>query len=110
MRPNWQVRRRHGKTEVDAIAAARAVLSGETDATPKVLQRSAAKTRTQALNQLRALLVTAPDDLRARLRDQTGRELLNMVSRIEGGASRSPLSLTFIVQGRRVGRFRTLDP
>ncbi len=83
MRPNRQVRRRHGKTDiVDAIAAARAVLSGEANATPKthdgpvealrtlkVLQRSATKARTQALNQLRALLVTASDELRTRLRD-----------------------------------------
>ena len=90
MRPNRQVRRRHGKTDVvDAIAAARAVLSGEATATPKthdgpvealrtlkVLQRSATKARTQALNQLRALLVTAPDELRARLRDLTQRDLL----------------------------------
>ena len=89
MRPNRQVRRRHGKTDVvDAIAAARAVLSGEANATPKthdgpvealptlrVLQRSATKARTQALNQLRALLVTAPDDLRGRLRDLTRRGL-----------------------------------
>jgi len=90
MRPNRQVRRRHGKTDVvDAIAAARAVLSGEANATPKthdgpvealrtlkVLQRSATKARTQALNQLRALLVTAPDELRARLRDLPQRDLL----------------------------------
>ena len=90
MRPNRQVRRRHGKTDVvDAIAAARAVLSGEANAIPKthdgpvealrtlkVLQRSATEARTQALNQLRALLVTAPDELRARLRDLTQRELL----------------------------------
>jgi len=90
MRPNRQVRRRHGKTDVvDAVAAARAVLSGEARATPKghdgpvealrtlkVLQRSASKARTQALNQLRALLVTAPDELRARLRELAQRELL----------------------------------
>jgi transposase len=90
MRPNRQVRRRHGKTDVvDAIAAARAVLSGEANAVPKthdgpvealrtlkVVQRSATKARTQALNQLRALLVTAADDLRARLRDLSQRELL----------------------------------
>ena len=44
--------------------------------TLKVLQRSATKTRTQALNQLRALLVTASDELRARLRDLSQRELL----------------------------------
>ena len=75
---------------MDAIAAARAVLSGEAGATAKthdgplealrtlkVAQRSATKARTQALNQLRALLVTAPDDLRGRLRDLTRRELLS---------------------------------
>lgn len=44
--------------------------------TLKVVQRSATKARTQALNQLRALLVTAADDLRARLRDLSQRELL----------------------------------
>ena len=41
-----------------------------------MLQRSATKAKTQALNQLRALLVTASDELRARLRDLTQRELL----------------------------------
>ena len=90
MRPNRQVRRRYGKTEVvDAIAAARAVLSSEATATPKthdgavealralkVLQRSATNARTQAINQLRSLLVTAPDELRARLRDLPQRDLL----------------------------------
>lgn len=100
MRPNRQVRRRHGKTDVvDAIAAARAVLSGEADATPKthdgpvealrtlkVLQRSASKARTQALNQLRALLVTAPDELRGRLRDLTRRELIKTCAGFRIGA------------------------
>ncbi|MCW2615001.1 MAG: family transposase [Frankiales bacterium] len=69
-RLNRQVRRRHGKTDVvDAIAAARAVLSGEATATPKIhdgsvealrvlktLQGSANTSRTQALNQLRLAL------------------------------------------------------
>lgn len=81
-RPNRQVRRQHGKSDViDAIAAARAVLSGEATATPKthdgpiegirarkVVQRSANKSRTQAINQLRALSATAPPELRERLR------------------------------------------
>ena len=89
-RPNRQVRRRHGKSDVvDAIAAARAVLSGEATATPKthdgpvealralkVVQRSANKARTQALNQLRALIATAPAELRERLRQLTGKELV----------------------------------
>ena len=89
-RPNRQVRRRYGKSDVvDAIAAARAVLSGEATGTPKThdgpvealralkaVHRSANKARTQAINQLRAVLVTAPDDLRARLRDLPRGELL----------------------------------
>ena len=74
-RPNRQVRRRQGKTDVvDAIAAARAVLSGEASATPKahdgpaealrllkIVQRSATRSRTQAINQLRNIVATAPD-------------------------------------------------
>ena len=65
-RPNRQVRRRYGKTDVvDAIAAARAVLSGEATGAPKshdgpvealrtlqAVQRSGNKARTQALNQI----------------------------------------------------------
>jgi len=94
LRPNRQVRRRQGKTDVlDAIAAARAVMSGEATSTPKthdgavealrtlkVLQRSANKARTQAINQLRNLIVTAPDDLRARLRNLSIKELLEVCS------------------------------
>ncbi len=90
-RPNRQVRRRRGKTDVvDAIAAARAVLSGEATATPKthdgpveclrllkVVQRSANKSRTQALNQLRNLIATAPDELRAKLRTLKTDELVS---------------------------------
>jgi transposase len=81
-RPSRQVRRRHGKSDVvDAVAAARAVIAGDATAVPtshdgpvealrtlKVVQHSAAKARTAALNQLRNLLVTAPDDVRGRLR------------------------------------------
>jgi hypothetical protein len=81
-RPNRQVRRQHGKSDVvDAIAAARAVLSGQASATAKshdgpvealrllkIVQRSAAKSRTQAVNQLRTIVATAPDELRSKLR------------------------------------------
>jgi transposase len=89
-RPNRQVRRRHGKTDViDAIAAARAVLSGEASATPKghngpvealrllkIVQRSATKSRTQAVNQLRNIVATAPDELRSKLRGLKTPELI----------------------------------
>jgi transposase len=89
-RPNRQVRRRHGKTDVvDAIAAARAVLSGQASATPKahdgpvealrllkIVQRSATRSRTQAINQLRNIVATAPDDLRSKLRALKAAELI----------------------------------
>jgi len=89
-RPNRQVRRRHGKTDVvDAIAAARAVQAGDATAIPKshdgpvealralkMVQRSARKARTQALNQLHALVLTAPAELRGRLRGLNNRDLI----------------------------------
>jgi len=80
MRPNRQHRRRHGKSdEADAIGAARAVLAGEALGTPKsqtgqveairllrVARRSAMKARTQAGNQIHAVIDTAPEELRRR--------------------------------------------
>ncbi len=74
-------RRLRGKSDpTDAENAARAVLSGEATAIPKlqsgvveamraitVARRSAVKAKTQAINQLRALLVTAPDPIRSKL-------------------------------------------
>lgn len=78
MRPNRQHRRRHGKSdEADAIGAARAVLAGDAVGTPKsqtgqveairllrVARRSAMKARTQAANQIHAVIDTAPEQLR----------------------------------------------
>jgi transposase len=89
-RQNRQTRRRHGKTDVvDAIAAARAVINGDATGSPKthdgavdalralkIVHRSAIKSRTQALNQIRDLVTTAPDELRVELRDLKRRALL----------------------------------
>jgi transposase len=80
-RPDRAKRRLHGKSDpTDAEAAARAVLSGNATAIPKtqagaaeamravsVARRSAVKAKTQAINQLRALLVSAPQEIRERL-------------------------------------------
>lgn len=81
-RPDRSTRRRRGKTDpIDAEAAARSVLAGTTASVPKagdghvemirtlqLARRSAQKARRQAANQLHALVVTAPDDLRDQLR------------------------------------------
>lgn len=72
-RPNRQTRRRQGKSDpIDAEAAARAALAGTASGSPKardgaveairalrVARRSALKARTQAANQLDALVISA---------------------------------------------------
>lgn len=87
-RPNRQMRRRHGKSDtVDAIAAARAALNGDASGLPKdstgivesirvlrVAFTSARSARTQAGLQIRDLIVTAPEQLRARLGSLTTAE------------------------------------
>ncbi len=79
-RPNRQRRRRYGKTDTtDAISAAKAVLSGEATSPPRggtgpveslrllrIARRSAMKQRTAVGNQIHAVLVTAPDQIRTR--------------------------------------------
>jgi transposase len=80
-RPSRRGRRHLGKSDtIDAEAAARTVLSGEATATPKrrdgiveairvlqIARRSAIKARTQAGQQIRSLIVTAPTDLHSGL-------------------------------------------
>lgn len=82
-RPNRQARRRHGKSDpIDAVEAARAVLSGRASGVPKagdgnveairvvlVALRSGRETRIRCLAQLRHLVFRAPDDLREQFRD-----------------------------------------
>ena len=91
-RPNRQLRRRLGKTDtIDAQAAARAALSGQASAQPKsgdgpveglrmlrVARRSAVKARTQAINQLHALVVTAPDQVQHQLADLSAKALVKV--------------------------------
>ena len=82
-RPDRKTRRAKGKSDpIDAIAAARAVLSGQAAGAPKartgpveairalrVARRGAVKARTAALNQLHGLVVSAPEALHADLAD-----------------------------------------
>jgi transposase len=98
-RPKRRHLRRNGKSDpLDAEAAARAVLAGETAGTPKsadghvemiralrTARRSAVKARSQAANQLQALVVTAPDALRDRLRWLSTRRLVAVACRLRPG-------------------------
>ena len=79
-RADRQDRHRQGKSDpLDAVSAARAAQSGRASGAPKgrdgaveairalmVAKRSARHERTQAINQARALILTGPDELRAR--------------------------------------------
>jgi transposase len=100
-RPDRGARHRQGKSDpIDAEAAARAVLAGTATAHPKagegtvemirslqVARRSAQKARSQAANQIRALLVTAPTELREQLRSASLQELVRIASRWRTGST-----------------------
>jgi transposase len=122
-RPNRRARRHLGKSDsVDAEAAARALLSGLATAVPKprdgivesirVLQlarRSAVKARTQAGQQIRSLLITAPAELNRelaglRLNDQIARCL-----RLRPGTGRSSPASTRRALRSLATRWQTLD-
>ena len=88
-------RRLHGKDDsVDAVETARAALAAERLALPRsggqrealrlllIARRSAVDVRRQALVQLRAVIVTAPDDLRRELRSLPTGALLERCSHL----------------------------
>jgi transposase len=84
-RPDRRSRRVRGKSDpLDAESAARRALAGEDRVTPKdtttvveairvlrIARTGAVKSRTAAYNQLRDLIITAPDRLRETLRGKT---------------------------------------
>jgi transposase len=89
-RPDRKTRRAKGKSDpIDAIAAARAALSGQATGVPKtrtgpveairalrVARQGAVKARTAALNQLHGLLTCAPEPLRTQLSAHSGATLV----------------------------------
>jgi len=103
-RPDRSTRRRFGKDDIiDAEAAARSYLAGTASATPKttdaqvemirtlkVAKDSAADSRTRAINQIRALLVTAPALLRERLDRLTLPKLIQTCAAFRPGEMGTP--------------------
>ncbi len=95
-RPDRKARRAHGKSDpLDAYAAARAALSGTATGTPKtrngavesiralrMARSSAVKARTQATNQLKALLLSGPAELREQLRQLSTTALITTCARL----------------------------
>jgi transposase len=122
-RPNRQTRRRHGKSDpADAEAAARATLSGDAIGVPKsqdgavevirilrVERRSAIHARTQAANQVHAVVSTAPEALRAKLRDLPLASLISRASKLRGLVPTDPVSATKRVLRGLAERWEHLD-
>ncbi len=123
-RTSRQHRRRHGKHDAgDAEAAARQVLAGTASGEPKgadgaaeslrvlrLARRSAVKAKTQATNQLHALLSTAPDELREGLRGLTTRHIAGKASRFRCGAGPvDPTAATRFAMRSVARRYRALS-
>ncbi|MCA4135701.1 IS110 family transposase, partial [Arthrobacter sp. M4] len=123
MRPNRQARRLQGKSDpLDAYQAAEAVLSGQATATPKsrdgaveslrVLRAertTAMRARIAVMAQVKDILVTAPDPLRAKYRGMTSPALMKTLEKTRpAGAPSEPLSSTATVLKRLALRYRHL--
>ena len=100
-RPNRAERRRSGKSDpLDAVEAARAALGGRARSISKskdgaieairvlvVAKRSTRGARIKALTQMRHLVITAPDQLRCRLRGLSVIALVNEAARLRPSRS-----------------------
>ncbi|MET7989243.1 IS110 family transposase [Streptomyces sp. NPDC005281] len=123
-RPDRKTRRMRGKSDpIDAYAAATAVLSGRATGVPKsrdgvveavrvlrVARRSAVKARTQAMNQIRNVLVSAPAMLREQVSGLDRSALIRTLARLRPGNDLShPLAATRAGLRRLARRHQALD-
>jgi transposase len=121
-RPNRQTRRARGKSDpIDAETAARALLAGTLGTIPKTAdgqveslrllrtaRQGALKARTQAINQLHGLLITAPEPLRQQLRGLSMGALLTRACRWHGGDPTDPAVAAKLAIRSVARRYRTL--
>lgn len=123
-RPDRKTRRMRGKSDpVDAYAAATAVLAGRATGIPKsrdglaeavrvlrVARRSAVKARTQAINQIRGLLVSAPAELREQVAGLDRAALIKTLARLRpGGDLSAPTAATRAALRRLARRHQAMD-
>jgi transposase len=118
IRPRRREQYRSGKSDpIDAEAAARAVLAGTATGRPKTAdgkvemiralraaRRSAVKARAQAANQLKAMLISAPEELKSELRELSTAKLVRKVSRFRPGTNPSDVEAATKFALRSVAR------
>ena len=121
-RTDRKARRDQGKSDpLDAYAAARAAAGGRATGTPKtrtgdvesvralrVARGGAMKGRAVALTQLKALIVTAPAELRTQLGGLDGARLISTCSRLRSARQQAPVPSVHAKRTARPGRL--VDP
>ena len=122
-RTDRQARRLKGKSDpLDAQAAARAVQAGQARVVPKaddgqvemirclrVARATAMRARTQTINTLKGLLVTAPAELRQQLRGRTATRLVQTAAALEPGPITNPLAAASFALGSLARRHQALS-
>jgi transposase len=117
-RPDRKTRRDQGKSDpIDAYAAARAAASGRASGIPKsrtgdvesvrvlrVARNGAIRARGKALTQLKALIVTAPEGLRAQLAGLDGTRLVETCARLRPTRHQPAVPSPFAKRPPRPGR------
>ena len=123
VRPNRQMRRRRGKSDtVDAEAAARAALGADATAVPKggdgivesirqirVASRSTRAHLTRVSNQIRDLVLTAPDALRCELEPLTTAQRVARCARLRPGDPADPAQAAKLALRTLARQHQTLD-
>jgi transposase len=122
-RPNRQNRRRRGKSDtVDAISAARAAQSGDASGEAKtrdgsvecmrvlrLVKLSARRNRTVALNQMRSIIATGPEELREMFRGATIHQLVERAAALRPGTRRDIVGATKIALRQLARRVQSFD-
>jgi len=121
--PDRSTRRSQGKSDpIDAEMAARSVLSGVARDLPKsaddkvemlrmlkTTKDSAIKARTQAINQIKALIVTAPAELRESLPDLKNDKLVDLCAGFRPGPMTTPSATAKLVLRSLARRYKQLS-
>jgi transposase len=121
-RPDRKTRRDQGKSDpIDAYAAARAAASRRATGTPKtrdgdvesvrtlrVARTGAIRARAKALTQLKALIVTGPEELRAHLGGLDGARLISTCARLRPARAEPVTASPHAKRTPRPGRL--IDP
>ncbi|BBZ55230.1 IS110 family RNA-guided transposase [Mycolicibacterium phocaicum] len=109
-------RRRKGKSDpLDAYSAARTALAGDQLATPKddataglralhIARRSAVKHRTAVINQIKAMLVSAPDTVREKYSGLTTLTLIEAIARCRPDTQAEPWAQSLLVAAKMLAQ------